>query len=129
MMGSSERSIVRVVIAPDSFKGSLAAEDVADAIAAEWEAQQEFIAKEEDFIRRNMAGQNTRQAQGRLKRLERLLEDEGNELPARMKRRYQKLLAVPGEISTDLTTYTKDPAPIEKHRDKVARAIEALLAR
>ena len=61
--------------------------------------------------------------------LERLLEDEGNELPARMKRRYQKLLAVPGEISTDLTTYTKDPAPIEKHRDKVARAIEALLAR
>ena len=61
--------------------------------------------------------------------LERLLEDEGNELPARMKRRYQKLLAVPGEISTDLTTYTKDPAPIEKHRDKVGRAIEALLAR
>jgi len=41
----------------------------------EYEAQQEFIAKEEDFIRRNMAGQNTRQAQGRLKRLERLLED------------------------------------------------------
>jgi ATP-binding cassette subfamily F protein 3 len=41
----------------------------------EFEAQQEFIAKEEDFIKRNMAGQNTRQAQGRLKRLERLLED------------------------------------------------------
>ena len=32
MMGSSERSILRIVIAPDSFKGSLAAEDVADAI-------------------------------------------------------------------------------------------------
>ena len=41
----------------------------------EYEAQQEFIAKEEDYIRRNMAGQNTRQAQGRLKRLERLLDD------------------------------------------------------
>ena len=41
----------------------------------EYEAQQEFISKEEDFIKRNMAGQNTRQAQGRLKRLERLLED------------------------------------------------------
>ena len=41
----------------------------------EYEAQQEFIAKEEDYIKRNMAGQNTRQAQGRLKRLERLLED------------------------------------------------------
>ena len=38
----------------------------------EYERQMEFIAKEEEFIRRNMAGQNTRQAQGRAKRLERL---------------------------------------------------------
>ncbi|MCA9903971.1 MAG: ABC-F family ATP-binding cassette domain-containing protein, partial [Anaerolineae bacterium] len=30
----------------------------------EYEAQQAFIAKEEDYIRRNMAGQNTRQAKG-----------------------------------------------------------------
>jgi ATP-binding cassette subfamily F protein 3 len=36
----------------------------------EFEAQQEFLAKEEEYIRRNMAGQNTRQAQGKLKRLE-----------------------------------------------------------
>jgi ATP-binding cassette subfamily F protein 3 len=42
----------------------------------EYEAQQAFIAKEEDYIRRNMAGQNTRQAQGRLKRLERLKRDD-----------------------------------------------------
>src|SRR5579859_1492497 len=42
----------------------------------EYEAQQEKIAKEEDFIRRNIAGQNTRQAKGRLKRLERLKRDE-----------------------------------------------------
>ena len=41
----------------------------------EYEAQQEFIAKEEKFIRRNIAGQNTRQAQGRRTRLERLLEE------------------------------------------------------
>ncbi|MBN1373015.1 MAG: ABC-F family ATP-binding cassette domain-containing protein [Anaerolineaceae bacterium] len=40
----------------------------------EYEAQQAFIEKEDEYIRRNMAGQNTRQAQGRLKRLERLLE-------------------------------------------------------
>ena len=40
----------------------------------EYEAQQAFIEKEEEYIRRNMAGQNTRQAQGRRKRLERLLE-------------------------------------------------------
>jgi ATP-binding cassette subfamily F protein 3 len=38
-----------------------------------YQSQQEFIEKEEEYIRRNMAGQNTRQAQGRLKRLERLL--------------------------------------------------------
>ncbi len=41
----------------------------------EYEAQQEFIAKEEEYIRRNIEGQNTRQAQGRRKRLERLMRD------------------------------------------------------
>ena len=41
----------------------------------EYQAQQEFVEKEEEYIRRNMAGQNTRQAQGRLKRLERMFED------------------------------------------------------
>ncbi|HZW03613.1 MAG TPA: ABC-F family ATP-binding cassette domain-containing protein [Anaerolineaceae bacterium] len=41
----------------------------------EYRTQQEFIEKEEEYIRRNMAGQNTRQAKGRLKRLERLLEE------------------------------------------------------
>jgi ATP-binding cassette subfamily F protein 3 len=41
----------------------------------EYEAQQEFIEKEEEYIRRNIAGQNTRQAQGRRKRLERMLEE------------------------------------------------------
>jgi ATP-binding cassette, subfamily F, member 3 len=38
---------------------------------SEFESQQEMIAKEEDYIRRNMAGQNTKQAKGRLKRLDR----------------------------------------------------------
>ena len=42
----------------------------------EYHAQQAFIAKEEDYIRRYMAGQRTRQAQGRLKRLERFKRDE-----------------------------------------------------
>jgi ATP-binding cassette subfamily F protein 3 len=36
----------------------------------EYEAQQEFLAKEEEYIRRNIAGQNTRQAKGKLRRLE-----------------------------------------------------------
>ncbi|GAB4470560.1 MAG: ABC-F family ATP-binding cassette domain-containing protein [Anaerolineae bacterium] len=42
----------------------------------EFRRQQEFIEKEQDYIRRNIAGQNTRQAQGRRKRLERFLRDE-----------------------------------------------------
>jgi ATP-binding cassette, subfamily F, member 3 len=47
----------------------------------EVEAQQEFIQKEQEYIRRNMAGQNTRQAQGRLKRLERFMEDKKLDRP------------------------------------------------
>jgi len=38
----------------------------------EYEQQQEFIAKEKDYIRRNIAAQNVAQARGRRKRLERL---------------------------------------------------------
>ncbi|HMN61574.1 MAG TPA: ATP-binding cassette domain-containing protein, partial [Anaerolinea sp.] len=40
----------------------------------EYEAQQAFVDKESEYIRRNIAGQNTNQAKGRLRRLERLLE-------------------------------------------------------
>src|SRR5690606_24596951 len=50
----------------------------------EYERQQEFIEKEEDYIRRNIAGQNTRQAQGRRKRLERFLADEALTRPREM---------------------------------------------
>ena len=42
---------------------------------AEFEAQTEFIEKEEEYIRRNIAGQNTSQAKGRQRRLSRLLEE------------------------------------------------------
>jgi ATP-binding cassette, subfamily F, member 3 len=38
-------------------------------------SQEEHVRKEQEYIRRNIAGQNTRQAQGRRKRLERLLRD------------------------------------------------------
>ena len=47
----------------------------------EFRAQQEFIAKEADFIQRYMAGQRSRQAKGRLKRLERFKRDEAIDLP------------------------------------------------
>jgi len=41
----------------------------------EYKAQTAFIEKEQEFIRRNLAGQKTNQAKGRRRRLERLLED------------------------------------------------------
>jgi len=41
-------------------------------LAKEYQAQQTFIEKEEEFIRRNLAGQRTKEAQGRRKRLQRL---------------------------------------------------------
>lgn len=50
-------------------------EERLERLRKEYEAQQEFIAKEQDYIRRNMAGQNTAQAKGRLRRLERLKRD------------------------------------------------------
>ncbi|MEZ5966452.1 MAG: ABC-F family ATP-binding cassette domain-containing protein [Planctomycetota bacterium] len=40
--------------------------------ARAYKNQQDFVAKETDYIRRNMAGQNSAQAKGRLKRLQRL---------------------------------------------------------
>jgi ATP-binding cassette subfamily F protein 3 len=61
----------------ETYRGNYTAylmqrEDRLERQRKDYERQQEFIAKEEDFIRRNIAGQNTRQAQGRRTRLERL---------------------------------------------------------
>ena len=50
-------------------------EERLERLRKEYEAQQAFIAKEEDYIRRNIAGQNTRQAQGRRTRLQRMMRD------------------------------------------------------
>jgi ATP-binding cassette subfamily F protein 3 len=72
----------------------------------EYEAQQEFIAKEEDYIRRNIAGQNTRQAQGRRKRLERLLSDARLAPPQKSRRFHFNLTA--GGRSGDLVLRTYD---------------------
>jgi ATP-binding cassette subfamily F protein 3 len=48
-------------------------------------AQQDHIRKERDFIQRNIAGQKTRQAQGRRKRLERFMNDDLLSLDAEAK--------------------------------------------
>jgi ATP-binding cassette subfamily F protein 3 len=44
-----------------------------ERLVKEYEAQQAFIQKEQDYIQRNIAGQNTAQAKGRRRRLERLM--------------------------------------------------------
>jgi len=48
---------------------------------SQYEAQQKVFRKEEEFIRRNIAGQKTRQAQGRRKRLNRLKREHRIEKP------------------------------------------------
>ncbi len=73
--------------------------------AEEFESQQEFIRKEEDYIRRNIAGQNTRQAKGRLKRLERLKEQELIESPSRQRQMKMNLQAA--DRSGDLVIRTR----------------------
>jgi ATP-binding cassette subfamily F protein 3 len=47
----------------------------------QYEADQARIAREQDYIRRNIAGQNTRQAKGRRKRLERHLRETAVDRP------------------------------------------------
>lgn len=71
----------------------------------EYQTQQEFIDKEEEYIRRNIAGQNTRQAQGRRKRLERML-DESRLAPPMKKRKPHIQLSSSGR-SGDLVLRTR----------------------
>lgn len=71
----------------------------------EFEAQQAFIEKEEDFIRKNIAGQNTRQAQGRRKRLERLLADARISAPTHQNQMHFQLKS--GGRSGDLVIRTE----------------------
>ncbi|MFA5864907.1 MAG: ABC-F family ATP-binding cassette domain-containing protein [Phycisphaerae bacterium] len=47
----------------------------------QWEAQQEYVAKTEDFIARHLAGQRSKEAKGRRTRLERFLRDEAINRP------------------------------------------------
>jgi ATP-binding cassette subfamily F protein 3 len=48
-----------------------------------YQAQQEYIAKTEEFIRRNLSGQRTKEAQGRRTRLERFIKTEAMARPRR----------------------------------------------
>lgn len=68
-------------------------------------SQRKHIEKEREYIRRNIAGQNTRQAQGRRKRLERFMAEEAMEAPAE---RRQVAIDFEGpERSGDIVVQTK----------------------
>ncbi|MCP4641488.1 MAG: DUF4091 domain-containing protein [bacterium] len=58
--------------------------------------------------------------------LERLLDEQRDSLSKRKARKYERLLEIPDEITSDLKTFSKDPKIYEKRRDEVARAIETL---
>jgi ATP-binding cassette, subfamily F, member 3 len=74
----------------------------------EWESQQEFVERTEEFIRRNLAGQRTKEAQGRRTRLERFLRDEAIDRPQDQQ---QVRLGLTTQIrSGDLVLATKDLA-------------------
>jgi ATP-binding cassette subfamily F protein 3 len=74
--------------------------------AARYDSQQEFIAREQAYIRKNIAGQNTRQAQGRRKRLERFLRDDAVERPREQRTMHMGFEGV--DRSADLVVRTHD---------------------
>ncbi|RMF86453.1 MAG: DUF4091 domain-containing protein, partial [Planctomycetota bacterium] len=58
-----------------------------------------------------------------------LLRRKGDTLPAEQRRRYEALLEVPPEITTDMTHFTTDPRPILTRRRALAAMIEDLTSR
>jgi len=58
--------------------------------------------------------------------LDALIKKHRDKLSAEDLKRYEDLVNVPEIISKDLTHFTKDPAPIEQHREAVAKALEKL---
>lgn len=71
-----------------------------------WEKQQEYLAQTEEFIRRYMAGQRSREARGRLRRLERF---KAEELIERPREQPHIRLDIASRIrSGDLVLATKD---------------------
>jgi hypothetical protein len=58
--------------------------------------------------------------------LKRLLKTKKDKLTAQQLKKFTALLEVPESITKDMTNFTKDPAPIEAQRERVARAIVRL---
>jgi ATP-binding cassette subfamily F protein 3 len=85
---------------------------------AQYEAQQEYIKKTEDFIQRYIAGQRSSQAQGRRRRLERFLRDQAIDRPREHKTMRLALRAARRSGDRVLMTrrlavgYSDAPAPL-----------------
>lgn len=60
--------------------------------------------------------------------LKRLIEAKEGRLNQEERKRFEALLEVPPEITSSLTVFTRDPAPIKKQRHLIARAIESLFS-
>ena len=58
--------------------------------------------------------------------LKKLIEANEDKLDTRRLQTYNALLEVPEGITSNMTTFTKDPAPIEARRDRIAHAISEL---
>ncbi|MGB2861963.1 MAG: hypothetical protein WBC05_01430, partial [Sedimentisphaerales bacterium] len=58
--------------------------------------------------------------------LKKLIETNKDKINAGRLRTYNALLEVPPDITSDMTTFTNDPAPIEARRDRIAQAISEL---
>ena len=58
--------------------------------------------------------------------LEKLLNVKKEKLTTQQHQKYSALLEVPEAITKDMTNFTKDPTPIEAHRDMIAQAIAKL---
>jgi len=59
--------------------------------------------------------------------LRELIQQHRPRLPPEEVRRLENLLAVPAAITTEMTKFTTDPAPISEHRRAVAEAIERIV--
>ena len=61
--------------------------------------------------------------------LKAMLKRTSGKLAAAERQRYEDLLKVPPEVSKSLTDFSRDPNPMARHREKLARAIVDLHAR
>lgn len=61
-----------------------------------------------------------------LSMLQRLAAEKEGLMPKHFKKEVRKLLEVPESISRNVKNFTRDPAPLEKRRDELARAIERM---